>query len=350
MLSFATYIDEETHKKVPVFGYNMPTMARGTHLQQAVEQIQASDTFLIVPHLHPDGDALGTALAFSIALHQMRKSVVDVVCHDPVPEIYQFLPHSERVQTDLQARTTYDLAIVCDMSQLSRAGRHEPLIRSARKILQVDHHVPQEPFADIRLVDTACAATTEVAYRLLRAMHHPITPDIATCLLTGIVTDTFSFKFPNTTPRTLRIASQLQSAGADISAINEQVFETRSFSAVKLLGLALSTLQRTEDGQIAWVTISQQMFAEANANEEETEGIVNFVRSIRGVRVAMLLRETPQQKVRVSLRSRDSVNVAQIASQFGGGGHENAAGCTLDLGLHESAQTLVREVRKWMVF
>lgn len=323
-------------------------MARRIPFRQAVGLIESSESFLIVPHLHPDGDALGSALALALALRQMGKPIVEVVCHDPVPEIYQFLPGSECVRTELQPRTTYDVAIVCDMSQLSRAGRHEPLIRNARQILQVDHHVPQEPFADVRLIDTTAAATAEVTYRLLRAMNCPLTPEIATCLLTGIVTDTFSFKFPNTTPRTLRIASRLQAAGADISAINERVFETRSFSSVKLLGLALSTLQRTEDGAIAWAAISRRMFKEAGATDEETEGIVNFVRSIRGVRVAMLLRETPNQKVRVSLRSRGAINVAQIASQFGGGGHENAAGCTLEMSLEEAAQTLVREVLRWM--
>jgi len=328
--------------------YNRRTMVRTSHLWQARSLIDAAESFLVVPHLHPDGDALGSALALALTLCQLGKPTVDVVCHDPVPEIYRFLPASEWVRTELEARTTYDVAIVCDMSQLSRTGCHEPLVRSARKILQIDHHVPQEPFADVRLVDTSASATAEVAYRLLRAMRHPLTPDIATCLMTGIVTDTFSFKFPNTTPRTLRIASHLQAAGADISAINEQVFETRSFSSVKLLGLALATLQRTPDGSIAWGAISRKMFEEAGATDEETEGIVNFVRSIRGVRVAMLLRETPHHKVRVSLRSRGTINVAEIASRFGGGGHENAAGCTLEMSLSEAERTLVQEVQRWM--
>jgi phosphoesterase RecJ-like protein len=184
---------------------------------------------------------------------------------------------------------------------------------------------------------------------LLRALRVPLTPEIATCLLTGIVTDTFSFKFPNTTPRTLRIAAHLQQCGANISEINEQVFETRSFSAVKLLGLALATLKRTDDGRIAWAVIPRRAFEEAGAREEETEGIVNFIRSIHGVQVAMLLRESPHRnKIRVSLRSRGAINVAQIAQQFGGGGHENAAGCTLEMSLSEAEQALLQEVQKWM--
>ncbi|MCS7065346.1 MAG: bifunctional oligoribonuclease/PAP phosphatase NrnA, partial [Fimbriimonadales bacterium] len=206
----------------------------------------------------------------------------------------------------------------------------------------------QEPFADVRLVDTCAAATAEIAYRLLRALRVPFTPEIATCLLTGIVTDTFSFKFPNTTPHTLRIAAHLQRCGANISEINEQVFETRSFSAVKLLGLALATLKRTPDGQIAWAVIPRSAFEEAGASEEETEGIVNFVRSIHGVQVAMLLREAPNRKIRVSLRSRGAVNVALIAQHFGGGGHENAAGCTLEMSMSEAEQVLLQEVQKWM--
>ncbi|MFQ3610463.1 MAG: bifunctional oligoribonuclease/PAP phosphatase NrnA [Fimbriimonadales bacterium] len=324
-------------------------MGRTVSLKPVVESILHADTFAIVAHLHPDGDALGSALALYHALKALHKHTVHVFCHDPVPEIYRFLPGSCAVCHDAQPRTTYDMAIVCDMSQLSRAGKFEPLIRSARQIVQVDHHVPLEQFTDLRVVDTRAAATAELAYQLIRALQVPITTEIATCLLTGIVTDTFSFKFPNTTPRTLRIASILQARGANLSAINEEVFETRSFSAVKLLGLALSTIQRTPDGRIAWVSVSRKAFEEAGASEDETEGIVNFARSVRGVEVAMFLRETPNHKVRVSLRSRGKVNVAEIANRFGGGGHENAAGCTLETTLAEAEKLLLKEVQAWMV-
>ncbi|MGQ9902361.1 MAG: DHH family phosphoesterase [Fimbriimonadales bacterium] len=314
----------------------------------AAQLLHTAESFLIVPHLHPDGDALGSALGLYHALKQMGKTEVIAVSHDPVPEIYRFLPDWEQILLEHPQQRTYDVAIVVDQSQLSRAGRHEALARAARQMLQIDHHVVMEPFADVALVDTSAAATAELVYRLLRFMRLPISPEVATCLLTGIVTDTFSFKLPNTTPRTLRIAAALQQAGADLSFINEQVFETRSFSAVKLLGLALSTLQRTEDGKIAWVAISRSAFEAAHAHEEETEGIVNFVRSVRGVEVAMMLRESPHRKVRVSLRSRGAVNVALLAQQFGGGGHENAAGCTLETSLPEAERILVEEARRWM--
>lgn len=316
--------------------------------KHAAQLICEANSVLIVPHLHPDGDALGSALGLYHALNALGKPQVVVVSHDSVPEIYRFLPAWDKIRLEHPEPTVYDLAIVVDQSQLNRAGKHEGLARAARKRLQIDHHVPLERFAEVRIVDTRAAATAELVYRLLRAMHAPITPEVATCLLTGIVTDTFSFKFPNTTPRTLRIAAALQTAGANLSYINEQVFETRSFSAVKLLGLALSTLQRTPDGKIAWVTVPRSAFEAAHAHEEETEGIVNFVRSIRGVEVAMMLRESPNGKVRVSLRSRGKVNVAKLAQQFDGGGHENAAGCSLSVPLAEAEQILVREAQRWM--
>jgi phosphoesterase RecJ-like protein len=315
---------------------------------RAARLLCEAESLLIVPHLHPDGDALGSALGLYHALKQMGKTHATVVSHDPVPEIYRFLPEWEQIHTEHPHHHTYDVAVVVDQSQLNRAGKHESLVRTARKILQIDHHVLMEPFADVALVDTSAAATAELVYRLLRHMRLPLTPEVATCLLTGIVTDTFSFKFPNTTPRTLRIAAALQQAGADLSFINEQVFETRSFSAVKLLGLALATLQRTEDGKIAWVSIPRSAFEAAHAHEEETEGIVNFVRSVRGVEVAMMLRESPHHKVRASLRSRGAVNVALLAQQFGGGGHENAAGCTLETSLSEAERILVAEAKRWM--
>lgn len=323
-------------------------MASANTLQSAVDLIQSANRFLIVPHLHPDGDALGSALALYHALRSMGKPEVVVACHDSTPEIYQFLPGADQILHDLHPKEPYEVAIVVDMSQLSRAGKFEPIVRHAERILQIDHHVKMERFAHVSLVNPKAGATAEEVYRLIRALKVPLTPEIATCLLTGIVTDTFSFKFPNTTPRTLRIAARLQEAGADLSQINEQVFETRSFSAVKLLGLALATLKRTEDGMIAWATIPRSSFAEAGAHEEETEGIVNFVRSVVGVQVAMLLRETPHGKVRVSLRSRGLVNVAEIANHFGGGGHENAAGCTIEGSLEYAETVLLQEIRRWM--
>ncbi len=316
--------------------------------KRAAQLLCEAESLLIVPHLHPDGDALGSALGLYHALKQMGKPLVEVVSHDSVPEIYRFLPDWQAIHLEHPPQTTYDLAVVVDQSQLNRAGKHESLVRAARRILQIDHHMPLEPFADVRIVDTDAAATAELVYRLLRAMRVRITPEVATCLLTGIVTDTFSFKFPNTTPRTLRIAAALQQAGANLSFISEQVFETRSFSAVKLLGLALSTLQRTPDGKIAWITIPRRSFEESHAHEEETEGIVNFVRSVRGVELAMMLRESPNGKVRVSLRSRGKVNVAHLAQQFGGGGHENAAGCTLETSIEKAERILVREAQRWM--
>lgn len=319
------------------------------NFKQAAQTIRQADSILLVPHLHPDGDALGSVLGLYHALCEMGKQQLLVVSHDPVPEIYQFLPGWERIEVEPQPVTTFDLTIACDMSQLMRSGKHETLARAARQILQIDHHVPHESFADLRLVDTQAAATAEIVYRLLRSMKHPISPEVATCLLTGIVTDTFSFKFPNTTPSSLRIAAQLNKSGADISDINEHVFEARTFSAVKLLGLALSTLQSTPDGKIAWVAISPDLFEKSGATDEETEGIVNYVRSIHGVEVAFLMREMHEKRVRVSLRSRGGVDVAAIARTFDGGGHENAAGCTLEMSLKNAEKTLLAEVQKWMV-
>jgi phosphoesterase RecJ-like protein len=168
---------------------------------RAAQLLHEAESFLIVPHLHPDGDALGSALGLYHALNQMGKTHVVVVSHDPVPEIYRYLPDWEQIRVEHPHHATYDVAVVVDQSQLNRAGKHEPLVRAARKILQIDHHVLMEPFADVALVDTRAAATAELVYRLLRHMRLPMTPEVATCLLTGIVTDTFSFKFPNTTPR-----------------------------------------------------------------------------------------------------------------------------------------------------
>ncbi|MEO0249140.1 MAG: bifunctional oligoribonuclease/PAP phosphatase NrnA [candidate division WOR-3 bacterium] len=318
--------------------------------RRAAKLIEGADSILLVAHVNPDGDTLGCVLALYHALKGMGKQEVHALCHDPVPEIYRFLPGWEVILSEVQSLLTADLAIACDMNQLNRAGKHEELLRRARHVILVDHHVPHERVGDVRLVEPDSGATTEIVYRWLRRLRVPFTSEIATCLLTGLVTDTFSFKFPNTTARSLRIAAKLKEYGADISYINEQVFETRSFSAVKLMGLALSTLQTTPEGQIAWVKISRAAFQQAGASDEETEGLVNFVRSVRGVEVAILMREVKEGRVRVSLRSRGKVDVAAIAQIFGGGGHENAAGCTLHTSLAEAERRVLNEVQKWMAF
>jgi phosphoesterase RecJ-like protein len=314
-------------------------------LSEAAAAIGESRSIVLACHVNPDGDALGSLLGLALALIPLGK---DLVClsQDGVPDILRFLPGTEMVvtTTDIPA---FDLALVVDSGELARVGEAvQPLVARARRVVDIDHHVTAGAFGDIRVLDAQAASTAEIVYALLQTLQLPITPDIATCLFTGIITDTGSFRFQNVTPNTLRVAAKLLEAGAPPAHISENVFENRTFAATRLLGQALAALTQTPDGQIIWTRITAQDFRTIGATDQDTEGVVNYVRGVRGAEVGILFREMETGKIRVSLRSRESVNVAEIAARFGGGGHRMASGCTLDAPLAEAEQAVVRAVQE----
>ena len=314
-------------------------------LSAAASAIHEAHSIVLACHVNPDGDALGSMLGLALALIPLGK---DVVClsEDGVPDILQFLPG-----TELIARTTdvpaFDLALVVDSGDLPRVGDSvKPIIGRARRVVDIDHHVTAGAFGDIRVLDSHAASTAEIVYALLQTLGAPITPEISTCLFTGIITDTGSFRFQNVTPNTLRVAAKLLEAGAPPAHISENVFENRTFAATCLLGHALSSSTQTSDGQIVWAHITAKDFREIGATDQDTEGVVNYVRGVRGAEVGVLFREMENGKIRVSLRARESVNVAEIASLFGGGGHRMASGCTVEASLADAEKAVIKAVQE----
>lgn len=315
-------------------------------LQLAVDAIARSSNVVLACHVNPDGDTLGSALALGHALAGMGKQTT-VLSHDGVPDIYRWMPGAAQVQQGT-ARRDFDLAIVCDTGAIDRIGQAHDPVQSAAETLNIDHHLDEGQFGRIRLVDKRAAATGELVFDLIRHMSVPIDREIAECLLCAIITDTGSFKYLSVTPRTFRIAAELMDAGACPATINELVFENRSLASVKLLGRALDSLQVSVDGRVAWAHVRRTDFEEIGATDEETEGIVNHVRAVRGALVALLFREIPDRKIRVSLRSRDGFDVNQVANVFGGGGHRLAAGCSVDPPLEAAESALLAEVERRM--
>ena len=314
-------------------------------LADAVAAIHRSQTIVMACHVNPDGDALGSLLGLALALILLGKEVV-CLSEDGVPEILKFLPGAELIRqtTDLPA---FDLALVVDSGDLPRVGKTiQPMIGRAKQVVDIDHHAATGAFGDIRVLNTRAASTAEIVYALLLALQTPITPEIATCLFTGIITDTGSFRFQNVTPNTLQVAAALLEAGAPPAFISENVFENRTFAATRLLGHALSSLRQSPDGRIVWAHITAKDFAELGATDQDTEGIVSYVRGVRDAEVGILFREMAQGGIRVSLRSRETVNVAEIAEKFGGGGHRMASGCTVNLPLAEAEIAVVEAVLK----
>jgi phosphoesterase RecJ-like protein len=293
-------------------------------------------------HINPDGDALGSMIALGVAIRlRYPDKVITMLSRDGVPDIYRFLPLVDQVQTHTDRRD-FDLAVVLDSGDLKRVG-HEivPVIQSARVQMDIDHHIGEGSFGSVRLISSRSAATAEIVFDLVDFMGAPITPDIARCLLTGIITDTGSFRFMNVTPRTLRVAASLIEAGASPALIAERVFDNRGFESTHLMGVALASLEHTPDGKITWAAISRAAFEQTHTTDEDTEGLINFVRSVRGTRISLLFREVKPNVIRISLRCTQEFDVAAIAGRFGGGGHKLASGCSFHGPLAAAIEAIV---------
>ena len=309
-------------------------------IRQIADLIRRHDACLLLTHVNPDGDALGSLLGLALGLESAGLRTFPVSA-DPVPDIYHFLPGADRIRDHLPPQPPM-LAISVDADGLARVGRFAAELERVCALVDMDHHATEKAFGDLHWVDPGAAATGEMVYRLLRALPVALTPDIATCLYTAILTDTGRFCYSNTTPRALRIGAQLVRAGADLPLIYREVYESKSFSASKLLGLALGRLRRADDVRVAFSELTPEDFRAASADLGETEGIVDHLRAVREAWAAALFVELPEGAIRVSMRSRGAVDVGEVALRFGGGGHLNAAGCTLPGPMPEARERLLR--------
>jgi phosphoesterase RecJ-like protein len=306
--------------------------------------VKSAESVLIGTHLNPDGDALGSALAVSHYLDGLGIAN-DVVCHHMPPRNLRYLPGVSRIrQTPREER--YDVGIVVDLDSLERLGSTEPYFSRCDRTIFVDHHVPHNAPGDIRIVDTTAPATAVILTRLFHTLEVEITPDIATCLITGIVTDTGSFRFRNTTPESLSLAASLLEKGGNINLVSEQVFQSKPISSARLLGFTLERMSLTADDRICWSVLTIDDFEQHHAADEDTEGFVNELLSIETVQISAIFREPKRGKIRCSLRSRGVYDVAAVARMFGGGGHRNAAGCTFEGQVDEVVDQVVAELKR----
>ncbi len=306
-------------------------------------EIEGASSVLIGTHLNPDGDALGSALAMSHYLDQIGVQN-EVVCHHVPPRNLRFLPGVDRLRQQPKEEK-HDLGILLDLDSSDRLGNTAPYFAPCERVIVIDHHVPHEAPGDLRVIDTSAPATAVILYRLLRDLDAAITPAMATCLLAGIVTDTGSFRFRNTTPESMVISAALLDLGGDLTAVSEEIFQSKSLASVRLLGRMLEAMRLESNDQIAWSALTIQDFEEAHARDEDTEGFVNEMLFITSVQISALLREPKAGKIRCSLRSRGEFDVASVARAFGGGGHVNAAGCTFDLPMAEAQSLLVEKLK-----
>jgi phosphoesterase RecJ-like protein len=280
---------------------------------------------LMLGHVHPDADVLGTLLALGAALEGRGWSVVYGGPH-PAPAALGFLPGIERYAVLPSVPGTFDVAVLTDCPNPGRTeGLIDQALAQAAVVVNIDHHPDNRRYGHLNWIDTSAAATGEMVYRLLIELGLPVTPAIATNLFTAIHTDTGSFRYSNVTPETFRIAAELVVAGAEPAAVSAAIYERRASDSLRWLGESLARVRVSEDGRVAWLGLPAGAVPETFVESEE---LVNYPRSIASVRVAGLLREREGQ-VKVSLRGKGDVDVQRIAARFGGGGHPNAAGFTV---------------------
>jgi phosphoesterase RecJ-like protein len=306
--------------------------------------LKSSPDALIVCHVAPDGDCLGGALALALGCEAagVRASVGSP---DGVPEAYAVLPGASRIIATPPAEGRFAVGVAVECSNLDRAGNFAAALQRSRTLINIDHHLSNAGYGNVVYWDTSAAAVGEQIYEILRAMGAALTTAIAQCLLTAIVTDTGSFRFPNTTPKTLRLAADLMDRGASVHSVVERVYETRTPGSLRLTGAALRELTLSADGRIAWTVVTPAMLQTTGAVTEDTTGLVGMLRQIRGVKVALLFEVTPAG-VRVGIRSRDAVRSNAIAETFGGGGHKGAAGFTAQGELDNVIARTLAEVEK----
>jgi phosphoesterase RecJ-like protein len=308
-------------------------------IDEVLNQIGRRQRFILTSHARPDGDAVGSVLACGQILRSMGKQA-DVFLADGVPYIYKPLPFTDGVVVSPTAPAEYDAAIIleCDSVQRTRIEGLEN-----HYLINIDHHSTARPFAHVNWIDPSACATAEMIFRLAREAGVKISPDVATCLYTAVLTDTGSFCFNGTNERTFALAQELVRAGADPARIAQNVYFSNPYAKMRLLGSALSNLHR--DGELAWMHISRDHMERAGAVDEDTEGLVNYALAIEGIEVAIFFREQADGRFRVSLRSKGRINVASVAERFGGGGHECASGCSLEGPLSLAVERILLQFR-----
>ena len=296
------------------------------NLKIAKQKILEARNIVIAGHINPDGDSIGSLLSLGLGLKQLGKQIC-MISEDGVPNRYRTLPGALYIRKDLKINP--DLAIAVDCSNEEILGKTFDIFCKAKNILEIDHHEFRRPFGNIKLIDHRAAAVGELIYLLLRGLKIKITKDIAQNLLTSIIVETNSFSLPNVRPFTFEVCAELIKKKVDFHKLVEMVFWSKTKAAVVLTGICLSRCKFLKSAKIAWSIIRQSDFDKAKGRDEDVDAVADQLRSISSVKIVVLFREKHKGKLRVSLRSKNNINVASVAEKYKGGGHFDVAGCTI---------------------
>ncbi len=309
-------------------------------------EIERAKTIALISHKSPDGDSLGSVAGLGQALIEMGKEVTLFV-NDKIPEKYEFLAEKNPyVLYKKGMGKDLDLLFVLDCGQASRLDYSEEILNEAKTVINMDHHMKNPNFGHINWVDTEISSTCELVLELINALKLPLNYAGATALYTGIVTDTGSFMYDNTAPKTLRAAAELLELGVDKDRIYREAFQSRNIKEVKLLGEVVKDLTPLFDGRVTLTSLSQKMLKAYGLDIQAMDELIDFTRDIAGVEISIVLKEMENGGTKIGFRSKNAYRVDALARSFGGGGHEKAAGATVKMNLAETEAQLIKALEE----
>lgn len=313
-------------------------------LDNILEEIKKAETIVILTHETPDGDALGSSLGMKLALKQLGKNA-DVI----IPKhsrTFAFLPSANEIKTESETKR-YDLAISVDCADLKRLASGAEYFETAKMKIQIDHHSINTMFGDYNFVNPVAPACCEILLGMFEYFGIEITQELGTCIITGIITDTGGFQYDGVTAETFEFAAELLQKGINVSKVYQKVLSTNTRAQFELSRIVSNRMEFFEDGKVAFTYMNLEDEKAVGAEEGDHEGLVNIGRNIEGVEVSIFIREKQGANgYKVSLRSREYVNVADVALMLGGGGHIKAAGCFVQGTVQEVKEKILSEIRK----
>ena len=315
-------------------------------INEIITAINEGQSFLITAHVRLDGDALGSELALYLMLRELGKNVV-VYNQDHTPERYRFLPAAQNIVHDINNVEQYDVGIVLDCSELARVGDEAESIGKIKKLINVDHHVSNNGFCSLKMLDAQASSTGELLFRLMREMRVNMSRDICINLYAAIITDTGNFRYSSTRKETFWAAGDLVENGANPQWISEYIYENDSPARLKLLAKALETLALDLKNKVVSMVVTQKALQETGASWELTEGFVDIPRTVGGIEISILYTQRGDNNYKLSLRSKADVKVEKVAKKFGGGGHIHASACWMKGDIESIKSQIIKAIREF---
>lgn len=312
-------------------------------IEQILKSIEKSESIYLSSHINPDGDSIGSMMALGIALKQLNKNV-SFIRTDTIPDIFNFLPEIESIREYNEIEP--DILFVLDCGNSDRIGDYEKYISKSKVVINIDHHLDNDNFGDINLVDSSRASTGEIVYDVIKGLDLNLDKDVATHLYTAISMDSGRFMYDKVDDKTHEIVAKLIREGIDKEDININLYQKRSMAATKLFIEGISSLKTYSDEELVTAKITQEALKKTSASLDETDGLISFIRDIDTVEVACVLKEVKSKEVKISLRSKKYIDVSHICSFFDGGGHKRASGCTIYEDIETAEKLIVKEIER----